>query len=515
MKYTAFKCVILLLLMNVFTIQVGADGLQNYLQDTEAGTESVVLADPAPIAKVSATLEESAIASSTPLDSNESILKIIELVVAGVVASALIISLLVLFLGRWLARRDKNLIQKYRAEAEHSVKHITSATSTIREYEKETTQLIQEMEEHKTEFSSHKDVIDINAKDVQKAVEKIKEQEKELIQLSDNVTKKMEKIQTRWDEQLQQTITTTDNLQKELVEKLNTSNESVAKMQQQKDLSQDILKDFLEQHDQQGNLVHENSELSLKVNSTLEETYKESNKLIELLNKNQDKVEKALKNFNEKLTGYEEQAYEQFDTSFQVADLARQELSANIEESRTHMETMRRQEVESHTLNSQTKKNLESLDYSKIVKISNTLDNTQDMFNEMHSKVEDTRSMLDELKDIETDIKKTARKVEKTAKVGIADTKLTDIETQQIEDIITDMGEEKEASIENISEPETGQILENLSNKIKTKVKTETEVEKTDALDDIREDNLTIELTDYKMANANSPIPFFRNLKQK
>ncbi|MEE9327017.1 MAG: hypothetical protein V3U71_06950 [Cocleimonas sp.] len=505
MKYTAFKCMIFLLLMNVFTIQVGAEGLQNYLQDTEVGADSASLADSAPIVKV----------SSTPLNSNESIMKIIELVVAGVVASALIISLLVLFLGRWLARRDKSLIQKYRTEAEQNVNHITSATSSIREYEKETTQLIQEMEEHKSEFSVQKDVIDIQTKEVQKAAEKIKEQEKKLAELSDNVTKKVEKIQTHWDDQLKQTISSTNKLQKNLDENLNTVNDGVVKMQQQKDLSQDILKDFLEQHDQQGNLVHENSELSLKVNSKLEETYKESNKLIKLLNKNQDKVEKALKNFNEKLTGYEEQAYEQFDTSFQVADLARQELSANIEESRTHMETMRRQEVQSHTLNSQTKKNLESLDYSKIVKISNTLDSTQDMFNEMHSKVEDTRSMLDELKEIETDIKKTASKVEKTVKIGREDPELSDTDTQQIEDIITDMGEEKDLRVAKASGSVAGQTLENSSNKIDTKIKTETEAEKIDDLDDLEKDNTTIELTDYKMANAKNPIPFFRNLKHK
>jgi hypothetical protein len=506
--------------MNVFTIQAGAEGLQNYLQNTETEVGSTSLADSTPIAPIVPIVKESAVvkqASSTPFDSNESILKIIELVVAGVVASALIISLLVLFLGRWLARRDKNLIQQYRTEAEQNVSHITSATSSIREFEKETTQLIQEMEEHKSEFSSQKDVIDIKTKDVQKAAEKIKKQEKELIQLSDNVTKNIEKIQTRWDEQLQQTIATTDKLQKDLDKKLNTVNDSVVKMQQQKDLSQDILKDFLEQHDQQGNLVHENSELSLKVNSKLEETYKESTVLIKLLNKNQGKVEKALKNFNEKLTGYEEQAYEQFDTSFQVADLARQELTANIEESRTHIETMRRQEVQSHTLNSQTKKNLESLDYSKIVKISNTLDSTQDMFNEMHTKVEDTRSMLDELKEIETDIKKTASKVERKVKVGIIeDTELSDTDTQQIEDIITDMGEEKEASIENLSESLAGKTLENLSDKIDIKVKTENEAEKINDSDEVEEEeSTTIELTDYKMANANNPIPFFRNLKHK
>jgi hypothetical protein len=81
--------------MNVFTIQAGAEGLQNYLQNTETEVGSTSLADSTPIAPIVPIVKESAVvkqASSTPFDSNESILKIIELVVAGVVASALIIS---------------------------------------------------------------------------------------------------------------------------------------------------------------------------------------------------------------------------------------------------------------------------------------------------------------------------------------------------------------------------------------------------------------------------------------
>jgi len=513
MKYNALKCMIFLLLMSVSTFQASSVGLQEYLQNTEQGSEQNIKADTESVPVVNESTTKTDIVGSAATQSNDAILKILELVVAGIVASALIISLLVLFLGRWLARRDKSLIQKFRIEAEQNVNHITSATSTIREQEKETTQLIHDIKEHESEFSSQKAIIDSQNKEIEKTSAKINKQEQELSQLSDKVTKRIGEIQSRWDEQLKETVSSTQKLQKDLDKNLNVVTDGIVKMQQQKDLSQDLLQEFLDQHSQQSKLLQENSELSIKVNDKLEESYEASKKLIKLLNKNQDKVERSLTNFTEKLTGYEEQAYEQFDTSFQVADLARQELTANIEESRNHVETMRRQEVQSHSLNSQTMKNLETLDYSKIVKISNTLDTTQDMFNEMHSKIEETRSMLDELKEIETDIKKTASEVESAVKVKNTGEELTVSETPENEDVLTDLiGEkpvdiEKETTIEKLSAPVVAaQILDNLSDEVEIESKEDSEEE---------EDNSTIALTDYKMTSGNNPVPFFRNLKHK
>ena len=138
---------------------------------------------------------------------------------------------------------------------------------------------------------------------------------------------------------------------------------------------------------------------------------RESTQLLKLLKKQQKDAEQALKHFNEELSGYEEQAYEQFDSSFQVADIARQELSANIEESRKHLESMRRYEEQSHSINVQTQKHLETLDFTKIVKLSHTLNSTQDMFTDLRDSVEEAQNMLNELKDIETDVRKTASNV--------------------------------------------------------------------------------------------------------
>lgn len=464
MRYNAFKSLAFLVLISLFSFQANAVGLQDYLQNNDGETTST------PVQLVLPAVPQ-------PIGTDDQITHILELVVAGIVASALIISLLVLFLGRWLARRDKKLIQAFRIEAEQDKDHITSATTTIREQEKETTKIVHDMRNHATEFSSQKEELDTHSKEILKTTEKLKDHEKELSNISEAVGDRIDDIQAHWDDQLQNTVSTIHQLQEGLDKNLGVVDNNLGKMQQQKELSQELLQGFLDKHNEQSNILNNNSEISQKIRENLEETLKESNQLVETLKKYKKNAEKSLKNYTSEITGFEEQAYEQFDTSFQVADLARQELTANIEESRKHIESMRRQEEQSHKLNAQTMKNLEGLDYSKIIKISNTLDSTQDMFSEMHQKVEETRRMLDELREIETDIQKTAGNVESAVK-------------DNSEELEKDLVKETDSEI--ISEK--SDVLMPQLEKI---------------------DSTTVAISDYKMASGDNstPLSFFRNIK--
>ena len=148
---------------------------------------------------------------------------------------------------------------------------------------------------------------------------------------------------------------------------------------------------------------------------------------------------------------------------------------------------MRRKEEQSHEISAQTMKNLEALDYSKIVKISNTLDSTQDMFDEIHSKVEETRKMLEELKEIETGIKQTASNVENAVKEK-------ELSLNELSESTEDEAFEEVAQTEENQNP--GQLVESAPVVLK--------------------DNITIAISDYKTASGDSstPLSFFRDLKQ-
>jgi len=459
----------LLILISLFSFDVSAIGLQDYLQNTADAAETST-ATPLPETSIDTTAAENTKNNNSPISSP--LTYIIELVVAGIVASALIISVLVLFLGRWSANKEKKLIKSLRIEAEHEKDNVVSAAASVREKEKETSLLVSDMQDKAKQLNHKITQADEHNEKILDVTEKVVKREKELKEVTEHVSTRMNDIQDYWKGQLEETVTTIGQVQQGLDENLHKVDEGIETMQRQKELSQDLLQDFLSKHNEQNEVIHTNSGISQQVADSLEETYKESNTLLKLLKKQRKMAEKSLKGFAEELTVYEEQAYEQFDTTFQVADLARQELTANIDESRKHIETMRRHEEQSHNINTQTQKNLELLDYSKIMKLSTTLNSTHEMFTDIRSRVDDTKVMLDELKDIESDINEKS-------------TMLDDVELSNAEEIAREVSKDPEST--DVIEPE---------------------------VQEEKKDSPTIYDSEYKMASGDfTPLSFFTNIK--
>lgn len=477
MKITVLKTLILLFFMSIFSFNLGAEGLQDYLQKPESSVATGSVTSP----------DSSLPVQSAALPDKNQLTYIIELIVAGIVASALILSILVLFLGRMAGNREKKKIKAIRIEAEKEKEHIISASSTVKAQEKETVQLVNNLKDNAQNIAKTRDLVEKYEHQIVETSQTVKQKENELNQVTENVTGSLGEIQTYWESQLDDTVSTIKELQENLDNKVNEVDEDIEKMRHQKELSQELLQDFLNRHNEQGDLINKNADVSQAVSESLDETLRESKQLIQLLKQHQENAEKSLKKFTDELTVYEEQAYEQFDTSFQVADLARQELTANIDESRKHIETMRRYEEQSHSINTQTQKNLELLDYSKIVKLSNTLDTTQDLFTDMRSRVAETKLMLDELKDIETDIRETATNVEKIAEKSIIKDQLPPEKSEHLDDLSEEFSDEVEGLLDDVH------LQKNLDSELPPVAEEE-----------------------YKMVSGdNAPISFFKNIKQK
>lgn len=496
MIFVVIKRLACLIIFSLLAFQVNAEGLSEYLQNTET-TEiaaNTLSSDPTTTAATATTT----VSAATVQDSAQ-LKNIIELVVAGIVAAALIIVLLMTFLGRWLAAKEKRIIKKLRIEAEKNSDHITSAATTIREQEKETTKITNNIRTQADEISKHQAQNDKYSKDIVLSAEKAKEHEKQLDEVSSKVSDDMTKIQQFWGSQVNETVDIISSFQHNLSENIDLASEGLEKINQKKAVSEELLQDVLNKHSEQKTYITNNEAISKKVSDNLEQAHKESQNLLSLLKKQQEQASLSLNEYSERLNSFEEQAYEQFDTSFQVADLARQELSANLDENRKHIESMRRQEEQSHSVNNQISKNLEALDYSKIVKISETLDTTQDMFDEIHHKVEETRTMLEELKQIEEDIKQTASNVENVAKShSILDEQIDEV-NKKADDI---MGSAEKAvdshnkeALKDLAEG-AAEALENPSKEIR--------------------DNTTVAISEYKMASGDSstPLSFFRDIQK-
>jgi hypothetical protein len=378
-----------------------------------------------------------------------------------------------MFLGRWVANKENKLIKELRIEVEHEKDNVVSAAASVREKEKESSELVTDMQDTAQQLTDKIAQADDHNEKILEVTEKVVQREKELKEVTKHVSTRMNDIQDYWKGQLEETVSTIGQVQQGLDENLSKVDEGIETMQRQKELSQDLLKDFLSKHQEQDAVIKNNSDVSSQLAETLDETFKESKQLLKLLKKHQKVAEKSLNGFTEELTVYEEQAYEQFDTTFQVADLARQELNANIDESRKHIETMRRHEEQSHNINTQTQKNLELLDYSKIMKLSTTLDSTHDMFTDIRSRVDETKIMLDELKDIESDIKE---------KSAMLDDVEQSSELSDAEEIAKEISQSSDA----------------------------------DSVTNTEEETETIYDTEYKMASGDfTPLSFFTNIKSK
>ena len=514
MKCDAIKKLASIIFLSFLTFSVNAEGLSEYLQNpSQSSLETPKVIKTAANTPAS-TLDpiSSAVGNTSETEAKDfsQYKNIIELVVAGIVAAALIIVILVIFLGRWFSSREKKLIKKLRIEAEENTDHITSAATTIREHEKETTQITQVMRTQASELAVQQKETEQFTNEIIQTSKQVKEHEKEIDDVTTHVSENMSKIQKYWDNQVNDTVDTISLFQHKLSENINIANEDLEKIKQQKGLSDELLQDFLNKHNQQNSLIDNTAEMSDKVTANLELAYKESSKLLGMLKKQQEQAELSLNEYSERLNNFEEQAYEQFDTSFQVADLARQELTANLDENRKHIETMRRQEEQSHGLNNQIAKNLETLDYSKIVKISQSLDTTQNMFDEIHHKVDDTRMMLEELKQIEEEIKQTASNVENVAKNHSA-LDQQEVETDQLIAELDEIGVKVE---------DPSSVFEDTSLEDKPSLDKKLAEDMVDALDNPSENirgNTTVAISDYKMVSGgdnSTPLSFFRDAKK-
>lgn len=504
MNHFTIKKLVCLILLGLITLNLSAEGLSEYLQNPEATPEAIDTPKTTNTVVPSPQNNNIDITPSKQPDiqiQNSSQLKnIIELVVAGIVAAAMIIVILVIFLGKFLTSKEKKLIKVLRMEAEENTEQISTVANAILEQGKETTQITQTLRDHAEVMEIQQQQSEQYSKEIADTSLQVKQTEHVINEVTVQAKDNMEKIQKYWDNQVSETVDTIGLFQHKLNDNINVANEGLERINEQKELSSELLQDFLSKHNQQSALIDNNSEISNKVSANLMQAHDESNKLLELLKSQQEQAERSLNEYSQRLHSFEEQAYEQFDTSFQVADLARQELSANIDENRKHIKTMRHQEEQSHGLNNQIAKNLESLDYSKIVKISQTLNTTQNMFNDIHHKVDETRDMLGELKEIEEEIKQTASNVKHVAESHA----VLDHHEAEIDQKITGLIEVSETR--NIESFEKDTIIED-------EIVERAEVE--ELSEKVRE-NTTVAITDYRMASGDTstPLSFFRDIQK-
>lgn len=289
------------------------------------------------------------------------LINIFEVVVAGIVAAAIVLAILALFIGQWTGRRQNTAIKKIRHNIEKNEEIIQSSVVNVDENTAKIQQLLNTIEKKSAAITSKQHQAWIHAEDLEEMLEDATEYTAELQQNTESVNQRINHIQTYWDEQLTDTADVVARVQSTLEQGLETVESGLEELERNETQSRAISQKIIEAYGRQAVALSENSSTSNDIKQNLLKAFEESKHLLQQLDEHKDSANKAFQHFNNELGDYESQAYEQFDGAFQAANIARQELTANIDESRQHIDNLRRYESEGRNIKKQASQHLESM----------------------------------------------------------------------------------------------------------------------------------------------------------
>ncbi len=229
------------------------------------------------------------------------LIKVFEIIIAGIVASAIILAFFVLFISQWSGKKQGGAIKKIRKEIEKDQETVKKSVSHLNNNALKIQQFLNQIEKKSATITLKQHQAWIHVEDIEKMVE--------------------------------------------------DAAECLAELQQ------------VEQHKKM--------------------------------------AKQTMQQFNDDLHNYETQARDQLTSIFQLTDLARQELMANIKESRQHIEKLRYYETERRKIRSQAIDTTENLPSDTGVINNNHSDTSKN--NQTQSKTEESNKENTNLKAVSGD----------------------------------------------------------------------------------------------------------------
>ena len=232
------------------------------------------------------------------------------------------------------------------------------------------------------------------AEQAERIIERVSTAEQEIRDISSQLGDRLQHLQSYWDEQLGDSVESVKRIRSKLHEGLGQVDDSLVRLREQEKMAQGFTRRLIDHHHEQAHNQQENARLSAEVHNRLEAMLKESSHLLEQMQRYQEDADAVFLKFNTEMEGLETQASEHFSTLFQTTDLARHELNSGLEESRKHVETMRRREEQSNDLSRRIHQHFEQIDHIRVERIAKTLDLTEQMSTDLHKGMENARDLL-------------------------------------------------------------------------------------------------------------------------
>ena len=293
--------------------------------------------------------------------------------------------------------REAQQLRVMRLQAEKDRKRIAEVLDITQHGVLDTENLLKQLNSQVEQSSRAYQAVHAKAEQAERILERVTTAEHEMHDISSQLGDRLQHLQGYWDEQLGDSVESVKKIRTKLHEGLSQVDDSIQRLREQEKMAQGFTRRLIEHHQQQSQYQQENVRLSGEVHSRLEEMVKESSSLLEQMQHYQQDADNIFQKFSSDMEGLESQANEHISTLLQNTNLARHELKSGLDESRQHVETMRRREEQSNELSRRIHEQFEQIDHIRVERIAKTLDLTEQMSSDLHKGMENARVLLSSL----------------------------------------------------------------------------------------------------------------------
>lgn len=315
----------------------------------------------------------------------------------------ILIALVMTAIGLWFLLSPQNTGQEsqqlrvLRLQAENDRKHIAQTLEITQNGAKDAESLLSQLKTQLDQANRTYQASQARAEQAERIIERVSSAEHEIRDISTQLGNQLNHMQNHWDGQLSESVESIKRIRSKLYEGLTQVDDSITRLREQEKMAQTFTRKLIEHQQSQAVNQQENARLSAEVHDRLETMLKESSHLLEQMKNYQHDADQVFQQFTATMEGLETQANDHFNTLYQSSDLARHELKAGLEESRQHVETMRRREEQSNELSRLIHQQFEQIDHIRVERIAKTLDMTEQMSSDLHQGMENARDMLSSL----------------------------------------------------------------------------------------------------------------------
>lgn len=290
--------------------------------------------------------------------------------------------------------KETQELRVIRLQAEADRKKVADVLEVTHNGVQDAEQLLTKLKSQVEQTTRSYEASQARAEQAERIIERVTTAEQEIRDISSQLGDRLQHLQSYWDEQLGDSVESVKRIRSKLHEGLTQVDDSLVRLREQEKMAQGFTRRLIDHHHEQAHNQQENARLSAEVHNRLEAMLKESSHLLEQMQRYQQDADNVFLKFNAEMDGLETQASERFSTLFQTTDLARHELTSGLEESRKHVETMRRREEQSNDLSRRIHQQFEQIDHIRVERIAKTLDMTEQMSTDLHQGMENARDLL-------------------------------------------------------------------------------------------------------------------------